>query len=191
MAMSTERFLVTGAAGCIGASVVRLLLDEGVPVVATDLSAICAGFELISQGRRNKHDQKLEFDELNVTSGADVAAIVADRGSPASSTWPACSSVLRRRPAAGARVNVVGTERVRGVRAPAGPSPGLRQFRRRLRRPAGTGPGSSPTPRIYPSHLRRVQARERGDGGALLSEYGVAASASGRSSSTGPAGTRG
>lgn len=29
MAMSTERFLVTGAGGCIGAWAVRLLLDEG------------------------------------------------------------------------------------------------------------------------------------------------------------------
>ena len=51
MAMSTERFLVTGAAGCIGAWVVRLLLDEGVPVVATDLSADLHRFELISQGQ--------------------------------------------------------------------------------------------------------------------------------------------
>src|SRR5260370_23618223 len=77
MAMSTDRFLVTGAAGCIGAWVARLLLDEGVPVVATDLSADLHRFQLISQGQA---DDKLEFDQLDVTSGADVAAMVADRG---------------------------------------------------------------------------------------------------------------
>ena len=51
MPMSTEKFLVTGAAGCIGAWAVRLLLDEGVPVVATDLNSDLRRFELVSQGR--------------------------------------------------------------------------------------------------------------------------------------------
>lgn len=114
MAMSTERFLVTGAAGCIGAWVVRLLLDEGVPVVATDLSADLHRFELISQGRpENKHDEKLEFDQLDVTSGADVAAIVADRGITrivhlAGLQLPFCAAD----PPLGAMVNVVGTVNV-------------------------------------------------------------------------------
>src|SRR5205823_2092897 len=79
MTMSSERFLITGAAGCIGAWVVRLLLDEGVPVVATDLSADLHRFQLISQGRPVDQPEadKLEFDQLDVTSGADVAAMVA------------------------------------------------------------------------------------------------------------------
>ncbi len=34
----TERFLVTGSAGCIGAWAVRLLVDEGVGVVGFDSS---------------------------------------------------------------------------------------------------------------------------------------------------------
>ena len=51
MPTSPERFLVTGAAGCIGAWALRLLLDEGVPVVATDLSPDLRRFRLISQGQ--------------------------------------------------------------------------------------------------------------------------------------------
>jgi len=51
MPASTETFLVTGAAGCIGAWALRLLLDEGVPVVATDLSPDLRRFRLISRGQ--------------------------------------------------------------------------------------------------------------------------------------------
>src|SRR6476661_2485345 len=88
MVTSTEKFLVTGAGGCIGAWVVRLLLDEGVPVLATDLSRDLRRFRLISQNRAdNTGDDdtgdeggKLEFDQLDVTSGPAVAAMVADRG---------------------------------------------------------------------------------------------------------------
>ena len=37
--MSSERFLVTGALGCIGAWTCRLLVEEGVPVVGYDLGS--------------------------------------------------------------------------------------------------------------------------------------------------------
>jgi len=110
MATSTEKFLVTGAAGCIGAWAVRLLLDEGVPVLATDLSPDLRRFTLISQGRT---DDKLEFDQLDVTSGAAVAAMVADRGIThvvhlAGLQLPFCAAD----PTLGAMVNVVGTVNV-------------------------------------------------------------------------------
>jgi len=118
MPSSTERFLVTGAAGCIGAWAVRLLLDEGVPVVATDLSPDLRRFELISQGRPGQP----EFAELDVTSSRDVAAIVADRGIThavhlAGLQLPFCAAD----PPLGALVNVVGTVNVfEAIRASGG-----------------------------------------------------------------------
>ena len=118
MPSSTERFLVTGAAGCIGAWAVRLLLDEGVPVVATDLSPDLRRFELISQGRPGQP----EFAELDVTSSRDVAAIVADHGIThlvhlAGLQLPFCAAD----PPLGALVNVVGTVNVfEAIRASGG-----------------------------------------------------------------------
>jgi nucleoside-diphosphate-sugar epimerase/L-ascorbate metabolism protein UlaG (beta-lactamase superfamily) len=119
MPVSTERFLVTGANGCIGAWAVRLLLDEGVPVVATDLSADPRRFQLVSQGRA---DDKVEFDQLDVTITEDVTAMVADRGIThivhlAGLQLPFCAA----NPPLGAMVNVVGTVNVfEAIRAAGG-----------------------------------------------------------------------
>jgi nucleoside-diphosphate-sugar epimerase len=119
MAMSTEKFLVTGAAGCIGAWTVRLLLDDGVPVLATDLSADLRRFQLISLGRS---DGTVEFDRLDVTDREAVAAMVADRGIThiihlAGLQLPFCAAD----PALGAMVNVVGTVNVfEAIRAAGG-----------------------------------------------------------------------
>ena len=41
--MSQDRFLITGALGCIGAWVVRCLVREGVPVATFDLAGIRTG----------------------------------------------------------------------------------------------------------------------------------------------------
>ncbi len=120
MAMPTERFLVTGAAGCIGSWVIRLLLDEGVPVTATDLSDDLHRFQLISQKR---DVGKADFGRLDVTSTADVAALVADRGIThivhlAGLQLPFCAAD----PSLGALVNVVGTVNVfEAIRAAGGP----------------------------------------------------------------------
>ena len=119
MPTSPERFLVTGAAGCIGAWAVRLLLDEGVPVLATDLSPDLRRFELISHGRGGGRP---EFAELDVTSSQDVAALVAGRGIThvihlAGLQLPFCAAD----PPLGALVNVVGTVNVfEAVRAAGG-----------------------------------------------------------------------
>src|ERR1700691_4324182 len=108
MPMSPERFLVTGAAGCIGAWAVRLLLDEGVPVVATDLSEDLRRFELISAAGPRDEAGLLEFAQLDVTRTGDVKALVADRGIThvvhlAGLQLPFCAAD----PPLGAMVNVV------------------------------------------------------------------------------------
>ena len=76
MMNNKETFLVTGAAGCIGAWAIRLLLDQGVSVVATDLSDDLKRLRLISIGR---DDDKLDFATLDVTSTADVARVINER----------------------------------------------------------------------------------------------------------------
>lgn len=122
MTRSPERFLVTGAAGCIGAWAVRLLLDQGVPVVATDLSPDLRRFQLISAGNR---DTKPEFAQLDVTSTEDVKALVAERNIThiihlAGLQLPFCAAD----PPLGAMVNVVGTvnvfEAIRATGKPIG-----------------------------------------------------------------------
>jgi len=105
-----ERFLVTGASGCIGAWVVRLLLDEGTAVVASDLRADLRRFELISHPRRG---EEVDFVALDVTSTEAVAQVVRDRAIThivhlAGLQLPLCAA----NPPLGAAVNVVGTVNV-------------------------------------------------------------------------------
>ena len=45
-----EQVLVTGADGCLGAWVVRILVDEGVEVTAFDLGSNDSRHELLSGG---------------------------------------------------------------------------------------------------------------------------------------------
>ncbi len=109
MPVRAERFLVTGAAGCIGAWAVRLLLDEGVAVVATDLSTDLSRFDLVSHGRGGRP----AFAQLDVTSTRDVADVVADYAVThvvhlAGLQLPFCAAD----PPLGAMVNVVGTVNV-------------------------------------------------------------------------------
>ncbi|MDA8290748.1 MAG: NAD(P)-dependent oxidoreductase [Actinomycetota bacterium] len=121
--MGDERFLVTGAGGCIGAWAVRLLLDEGVEVVASDVREDLRRLELVS------HPGGLpdvDFVALDVTSTEAVARVVAERGVNrvvhlAGLQVPFCAA----NPPLGAAVNVVGTVNVfEAVRA-AGPGVGL------------------------------------------------------------------
>ena len=105
--MSEERFLVTGAVGCVGAWTVRALVREGTPVV---------GFDLGTNTRRLA--QILEPDELDaltliegdITDLASIERTIDEHGITnvvhlAALQVPFC----RADPPRGAAVNVLGT----------------------------------------------------------------------------------
>lgn len=119
-----DRFLVTGALGCVGAWTVRALVDEGVPVVAYDLGADPHRLRLImtpdelkrvtflTEDITNLAALERALDQHEVTHVIHLAALQI----------PFC----RDDPVTGARVNVVGTtsvfeavkrrrDRIRGV----------------------------------------------------------------------------
>lgn len=121
--MGDERFLVTGAGGCIGAWAVRLLLDEGVDVVATDVREDLRRLELVSHPDRSA---AVDFVPLDVTSTADVARVVSERGINrvvhlAGLQVPFCAA----NPPLGAAVNVVGTVNIFDAVRNAGAGVGL------------------------------------------------------------------
>lgn len=102
-----ERVLVTGADGCIGAWVVRQLLDAGDTVVVYDLGADDRRHELVARGR------PLEFTRVagDVTDLAALGEAMADVDRVihlAALQVPFC----RDDPSLGAAVNVVGTVNV-------------------------------------------------------------------------------
>jgi nucleoside-diphosphate-sugar epimerase len=109
MSVSKERFLVTGAAGCIGAWSIRLLLDQGVDVVASDVSEDLRRFRLVSHPRKDD----VTFVPLDVTATADVARVVEEHEIThivhlAGLQVPFCAA----NPPLGAMVNVVGNVNV-------------------------------------------------------------------------------
>jgi len=105
--MTAERFLVTGALGCIGAWTVRELAREGVPVVGMDVGTDTRRLELVMTAD--------ELDRVTVTRGdiTDLDAVEAALRDHditnvvhlAALQVPFC----RVDPPLGARVNVVGT----------------------------------------------------------------------------------
>ncbi len=132
---ATERFLVTGALGCIGAWTVRELVREGTPVVAFDLAADPRRLRLIMS--------PAELDSVTFATG-DIAEAVDDPG-PARRAWDHPHRPSRRAPdpvlPGGPAARCAGQcrrdgQRLRG-RAPSprpGPRPRLRELDRRLRR---------------------------------------------------------
>jgi UDP-glucuronate 4-epimerase len=107
---SDERFLVTGALGCIGAWTVRQLVREGVPVVAFDLGRDSRRLALVMPPEDLAHVTFVQgditnlpaieraIDEHNITNVIHLAALQV----------PFC----RADPPRGAAVNVTGTVNV-------------------------------------------------------------------------------
>ena len=108
--MSDERFLVTGAMGCIGAWVVRQLVREGVETAVFDLSTEPTRMRLLMS---DSEIEQVQFMQGDVTDLAAVQTAVTQSGAThvihlAGLQVPFC----RANPSLGAAVNVVGTVNV-------------------------------------------------------------------------------
>lgn len=105
--MTDERFLVTGALGCIGAWTVRELAREGIPVVGLDIGTDTRRLELVMTPEELS---RVTLARGDITDLDAVEAAVRDHDITnvvhlAALQVPFC----RADPPLGARVNVVGT----------------------------------------------------------------------------------
>ena len=105
--MTNETFMITGAMGCIGAWVLRNLVQDGAKVVATDLAT-----EPVRPRQVLSADElaQVKFAQLDVTDLKAVRSIVEENAIThivhlAGLQVPFC----RANPSLGAQVNVVGT----------------------------------------------------------------------------------
>lgn len=108
--MSEERFLVTGAAGCIGAWVLRNLVREGVPVAALDRDTRHHRLPLLLS---EDEIARIQFLQGDISDYAAVEYALKESHATrvihlAALQLPFCKAD----PVAGARVNVVGTVNV-------------------------------------------------------------------------------
>jgi UDP-glucuronate 4-epimerase len=105
--MTSERFLVTGALGCIGSWAVKRLVDEGVPVTTYDLPGDPYRMRLIMD---DDAIGRVNFVEGDITDEARFEAVVRDNGITHIIHLAALQvPFVRANPVLGARVNVVGT----------------------------------------------------------------------------------
>ena len=102
-----ERFLVTGADGCIGAWTVRLLLDEGADVTTFDLGANDSRHRLVSGGAPLDF-RRITGDIVDRSAVVDAMAGVDQVIHLAALQVPFCKAD----PSGGAAVNVQGTVNV-------------------------------------------------------------------------------
>jgi nucleoside-diphosphate-sugar epimerase len=105
-----ERFLVTGALGCIGAWTVRALVRDGVPVVALDLGQ---NHRRLDQIMTPDEADRVTFQVGDITDLGAIERVLDDHGITnvihlAALQVPFC----RADPPLGALVNVVGTVNV-------------------------------------------------------------------------------
>lgn len=105
--MSQERFLITGAMGCIGAWVVRNLVQADVPTVVFDLSTDQHRLKLIMT---DEEIERVKFIKGDITNTETVIRAVKETGVThlihlAAVQIPFCQTD----PVTGAMINVVGT----------------------------------------------------------------------------------
>jgi UDP-glucuronate 4-epimerase len=107
---AAERFLVTGAHGCIGAWVIRRLVSEGADVVALDVSDDDhrLRFVLSDAERAALPTVRIDITELDALEGALAEHRITNVIHLAALQVPFC----RADPSLGAQVNVVGTVNV-------------------------------------------------------------------------------
>jgi nucleoside-diphosphate-sugar epimerase len=101
------RFLVTGSQGCIGAWVVKTLLDRGIDVLCYDLTGDTARLQLISEYAASP---KLRQVTGRIEDGERLKSLVREEGIThvvhlAAVLMPFCQA----NPVAGGLVNVIGT----------------------------------------------------------------------------------
>jgi nucleoside-diphosphate-sugar epimerase len=105
-----ERFLVTGALGCIGAWIVRTLVHEQVPVVGFDLAGDRKRLRLIMS---DDELSRVTFVKGDITDGESIARALDEHGTTNLIHLAALQvPFARANPALGALVNVVGTVNV-------------------------------------------------------------------------------
>jgi len=105
--MTSERFLVTGALGCIGSWAVKRLVDEGVPVTTYDLPGDPYRMRLIMD---NAAIDRVNFAQGDITDETRFEQVVRDNDTTHILHLAALQvPFVRANPILGARVNVVGT----------------------------------------------------------------------------------
>ena len=107
MKLSDEKFLITGAMGCLGAWVIRQLVTEGATVIASDLSTDPVRPRLLMNDSELK---QVQWESLDVTDTVAVSSLVKKAGINrivhlAGLQIPFCKA----NPPLGAAVNVIGT----------------------------------------------------------------------------------
>src|SRR5918995_1028293 len=105
--MTSERFLVTGALGCIGSWAAKRLVDEGVPVTTYDLPGEPHRMRIIMD---DASIEKVNFVHGDITDEVRFEDVVREHGITHILHLAALQvPFVRANPVLGARVNVVGT----------------------------------------------------------------------------------
>ena len=105
--MADERFLITGALGCVGAWATKLLLDEGVPVWSYDLPGKPHRMQLLMD---DDAISRVNFIEGDITDQERFEqAVVENKITHILHMAALQVPMVRANPVQGARVNVVGS----------------------------------------------------------------------------------